>query len=381
MSERQEKLAIAAAKSTGGRARASLVHLERRWGRLHRKAVLSVNDRILLEPMGEPELWRVTSTGEDGVWLEQEDVMAYLRLIQGEGKPERQCTRCGEKWDGEDDKNHGAHNRQAACSHMGVFNCQLEMIASYCSCPPSGPAYPRQPHEAKYEMDTAGNMRKVAPPAPTTALPAATDPAPAPATTASASVGGFDSGIIQLEPTDHREEVGGFKRGDQCAFQHRFNKDGVCNACGTKVPEGCTCAPAGSETIGYTHAPSCQLQPAKRSLDEIITTTADQAAALLSTPPPDGSPAPDVGAVLEAAREVVDQVVVQAMDQAGIPREALAGPPDGEGDQLSWVTVDADGMGCQRCGLWTPVPDDPAQATAALAAFEGEHLFCPEKQG
>lgn len=321
MSERQEKLAIAAAKSTGGRARASLEHLQRRWGRLHRKPELAIGDRVFLETMDAPELWRVTGV-VDGVWLEQEDVMTHLRVIQGQGKPERPCLFCGEKWDGEDDQNHGAHNRQAECSHMGIFNCQLKMIGSYCDCPPSGPAYPRQPHEAKYEMDTAGNLRKVEAPAPTTAPSAAADPALPRAATAPA--GGFDSGIIQLEPTDHREEVGGFKRGEPCAFQHRFRSDGTCAACPAKVPEGCTCAPTGTETTGYVHAQSCKLS----------------------------KPAP-----------------------------APPAPATDGGDQLAWVKVDADGFSCERCGLWATIPDDPTLAADALATFEGEHLFCPEKSG
>lgn len=298
MSERQEKLAIAAAKSTGGRARASLEHLQRRWGRLHRKPELAIGDHVFLETMGAPELWRVTGVS-DGVWLEQEDVMTHLRVIQGQGKPERPCLFCGEKWDGEDDQNHGAHNREAECSHMGIFNCQLKMIGSYCACPPSGPAYPRQPHEAKYELDTAGNMRKVV--------------------------------EVPHEPIDHREEVGGFKS-------------------------------------------------SKRSLEEIITATAEHAAGSL-TAPTAGSPPPDVGAVLEAARDVVDQAVAQAMAQAGIPPEAAAAEPDEEGEQLAWVKVDTDGFSCGRCGLWATIPDDPTLAADALAAFEGEHLFCPEKSG
>lgn len=293
MSDRLEKLEIAKVKPIGGHARASLEHLLRRWGRLHRKQNLSVGDRVLLEPMDKLEVWRVTSVS-DGIWFEQEDMMAHLRLIQGEGKPERPCTFCGAKWDGEDDKNHGAHIRGAACGHMGVFNCQLKMISSYCDCLPSGPAYPRQPHEPKYEMDTAGNLRKMQP----SDQPAPATPSPPP-----------EDKTVQLppEPTDHREEVGGFKRGQPDLFT----------------------------------------APTQRPSSTAESDLASAAATVLARGTPDAMVEPS--------------------------------PSSETGDQLPWVVVNADGMNCERCGVWAEVPDDPGQAGDALANFEGEHLFCPEK--
>lgn len=346
MSEHEEKLTIAESKPAGGPARCRLDQLRGRWGRAHCKLKPSAGDRIYFEPMADPEIWRVTGVDENGVALEQESLMTYLQLIRGGGSAEHPCSFCGEVWNGPDDTKHGAHVRGAQCGHVGTFNCQLKMIEGFCSCPPSGPAYPRQPHEPRYEMDTAGNLRKVM-----------VEPAPPPLTP---PVSPTPVPELHAEPVDHREEVGGFKRGEPCAFQHRFQADGTCAVCRTRVPDGCTCAPSGTEKIGYTHAPSCKLEKARpEDVQQVL---------LLGAPE-----------ITEALRSEIG-AVVQVLEQHGVPLEALTGDPP---ETPPWVGLTEDGseLACQRCGALEAVPLDLDALSAALATFEGAHRTCPEKRG